>query len=59
MLTFEGSIEVLIEKVKRPFISSFKNNFDSILKVNAHLIGLKIVRRFLVKTILGSLLFTF
>jgi len=56
VLTSQRCVEVLVQKVKWLLISSFQNDLDRILHVNAHLVRLKVVLSFLVESVLRSLL---
>ena len=56
VLTSQRRVEVLVQEVERLLISSFQNDFNRILHVNAHLVRFKVVLRFLVESVLGGLL---
>ena len=59
VLTPKRCIEVFIEKVQGPFITSFKDDFDGVLQIDAHFIRLEIVLSSLAEAVLRPLLLAF
>lgn len=53
MLTPEGGVKVVVENFERLFVSSVEDDFDGILKVDRHLVRLKIILGLLGETVLG------
>ena len=57
VLAAQSGVEVLVKQVKWLLISSIQYDLYSVLEINTHLVGLKVVLCFLVEAVLGCSLF--
>lgn len=56
MLTSQRCVEVLVQEVEWLLVSSFQNDLDRILHIDAHFVRFKVILSFLVESVLGRLL---